>query len=123
MSLLSAFNQHFSDFVADIKNVFPDDADVAALGPFIDGMRKTNPRLLLLTFHEHVVVPYGHQILDGDIEFFLEKDYTKDVGDATYVLEKINRFKKPISTLPQSEMDKVVKYMQNLVRLAQNYMA
>ena len=42
-SILSAFNDHFIEFVNDIQNVFPTDPDILTAKNSIALIRKSNP--------------------------------------------------------------------------------
>ena len=124
MSILTAFNNHFEEFLNDVVRVFPDDIDIATAATALGKLRKANPRLVILTFKEHVKAPYGEQISEGNLDFFLEKDYTKDVegsSQASAILDKIDKIKDPINNMEEEEKAKVLKYMQNLCKLCDLY--
>ena len=62
--------------------------------------------------------------MEGDLSYFIEKDYTKDVegsSQAGPILEKIQHIKEPLATMEESEKNKVLKYMQNLCKLSSLY--
>jgi len=124
MSILTAFNNHFEEFLSDVVRVFPDDMDIATAATALSKLRKANPRLVIKTFKEHVKAPYGEQIAEGKLDFFLEKDYTKDVegsSQANAILDKIDKIKDPINNMEEEEKAKVLKYMQNLCKLCDLY--
>jgi len=123
-SILTAFNNHFLEFVEDVKTVFPDDMDIATIHTAFTKMRKANPKLILMTFKEHVYDPYHKEINEGNLDYFINKDYVSDlknVGNGGIILEKINYLKKPIKEMNKADQDKVVKYMQNLCKLCKLY--
>ena len=122
--ILSAFNNHFTEFVEDIVRAFPDDVDIATAGNALGKLRKANPRLIIMIFKEHVLAPYGEKINAGDLSYFIEKDYTADVegsAQAGPILEKIQQIKGPLASMEASEQEKVLKYMQNLCKLSSLY--
>jgi hypothetical protein len=124
MSILTAFNNHFEEFVNDVVRGFPDDMEIATAATALGKLRKANPRLIIMTFKEHVKAPYGSQIEDGKLEFFLEKDYAHDVegsDKANAILDKIDKIKDPIRNMKDEEKEKVLKYMQNLCKLCDLY--
>ena len=124
MSILTAFNNHFEEFLNDVVRVFPDDMDIATAATALGKLRKANPRLIIMTFKEHVKTPYGAQIEEGNLDFFLEKDYTQDVegsSQANAILDKIDKIKDPIRNMEDEEKAKVLKYMQNLCKLCDLY--
>ena len=123
-SILTAFNNHFLEFVEDVKRVFPNDMDIATIQTAFNKMRKANPKLILMTFREHVYDPYHKEIEQGNLSYFIDKDYDNDlksVGHGSVILEKINYLKKPISEMDKEDQSKVVKYMQNLCKLCKLY--
>ena len=125
--ILSAFNDHFMHFVQDIQVVFPDNSDIAAVSLALGKLRKANPRLLIMSFKEHVVSGYRKEIEKGDINFFINNDYQKDlnnigVGSSNQILEKIDCLRGPVRDMNQNEQEKVIKYMQNLLKLSDMYL-
>ena len=124
MSILTAFNNHFEEFLNDVVRVFPDDMEIATAANALGKLRKANPRLIILTFKDHVRNPYGAQIEEGNLEFFLEKDYTSDVEGSTQagaILDKVDKIKEPIRNMDEPEKAKVLQYLQNLCKLCDLY--
>lgn len=124
--ILSAFNDHFMEFVDDVQSVFPNNDDIATVKTSLVSFRKTNPRLILLAFKEHVIGKYRNEIQKGDINFFIDKDYQQDVGgigSAKMILEKIDCLRQPIRDMEQVDQSKVIKYMQNLMKLSDMYVS
>ena len=124
IQILTAFNNHFEEFVEDIVRAFPDDIEIATAATALKKLRKANPKLIIMIFKEHVVGPYGTKIIEGDLSYFIQKDYTKDVEGSTQagpILEKIQHIKEPLTSMQESEKDKVLRYMQNLCKLSSLY--
>jgi len=121
--ILSAFNDHFTEFVDDIKRVFPDDVDIATAATALAKLRKANPKIIIIAFKQFVSSPYKKEIESGEIDFFINKDYSQDIdGDsASLILSKIDLLRKPVSEMNDSEQKKVIKYLQNLTKLAYLY--
>lgn len=116
--ILKTFSNHIQDFIEDVERVFPEDRDIRRAKTAIETLKKTNPRLLILGWKEHVSVKYGETIMAGDISFFLEKDYNTDVeGDMT-ILDAIRRLREPIKQMGEENQNKVMKYIQNLTKLS-----
>jgi hypothetical protein len=117
--VLKAFINQFTDFVEDVQSVFPDNADIDSAKTALFLLKKTNPRILLNTWITFIAEPYGAQIAQGDIGFFLEKDYTQDLeymGNA--VMQKVDTFRKPVRDMGPENQAKTMKYIQNLTKLA-----
>jgi hypothetical protein len=124
--ILAAFNDHFIQFVEDIQLVFPDNTDIASVSLALGKLRKANPRLLIMSFKEHVVSGYRNEIEKGDINFFITNDYQIDlnnigVSSSNKILEKIDCLRGPVRDMNKSEQDKVIKYLQNLLKLSDMY--
>lgn len=117
--VLKAFLNQFTDFVEDVQSVFPDNADIDSAKTALLLLKKTNPRMLLSTWITFIAEPYGAQIEQGDIGFFLDKDYTQDLeymGNA--VMQKVDTFRKPVREMGAENQAKTMKYIQNITKLA-----
>ena len=122
--VMKAFNDHFVEFLDDIQRVFPDDADIATVRNSLIAMRKANPKLIILAFKESVAGVYHNEIDRGDLEFFINKDYGKDMGEggvSNAVLEKIDCLREPVRQMNKNDQDKAIKYIQNLTKLCDLY--
>ena len=122
--IMKAFNDHFVEFLDDIQRVFPDDADIATVKNSLIAMRKANPRLIIATFKKSVSGTYHDQIEQGDLEFFINKDYGNDLGEggvSNSVLEKIDLLREPVRNMDESDQKKAIKYIQNLTKLCDLY--
>lgn len=117
---MQAFNNHFEELVDDVCRVFPDDNEIATASAALKKLRKANPKLIMNVFIEHIKKPYGSQIMESNIQFFLEKDYTTDVTDYD-ILSKVNSIKGPIANMDNDDQNKVIKYLQNLCKLCDLY--
>ena len=120
--VMKAFLNQFTDFVEDIQGVFPDDADIESAKTALFLIKKTNPRILMNAWSIYIVGPYSDQIEKGDIGFFLEKDYTRDLeymGNA--VMQKVDALRGPIRDMGADNQAKSMKYIQNLTKLAKLY--
>lgn len=123
-SILSAFNNHFSEFVKDIRCVFPDDVEIATAETALTRLRKANPRLIILIFKEYVSDRYKNEIEKGDLDYFVSKDYSQDIslqGHTATILQKIDALRGPIKQMSDENKKKVLKYIQNLCKLSDLY--
>jgi len=121
MNLLSAFNDHFMEFVTDIHNVFPEDADVLTAKNALASIRKANPKLIVRIWNTCIVGKYKSEIESGDISFFINKDYSQDIANTNNndkIMEAINRLREPIRQMSKTSQDKTMKYIQNLTKIA-----
>ena len=123
-NILKTFNDHFVDFLNDIQSVFPDDSDIQASKTTLLTIKKMNPRLIIKIWNEHIVKKYKNQILNGDLSFFIDKDYSDDLNemdDASSIANKINKLREPIKNMGKENQDKCMKYIQNLTKLSELY--
>jgi len=123
-NILSAFNDHFVEFVTDIQNVFPEDHDILVAKNSLLAIRKANPKMIVKIWNTYIVGKYKAEIEKGDISFFIYKDYSQDLvyaNNSDKIIESIDRLRMPIKAMNQEEQSKTMKYIQNLTKLASIY--
>ena len=121
LTILTAFNDHFIEFVNDIISVFPDNTDILTAKNTFLLIRKTNPRMIIQLWKSHVVGKYGKEIEDGDIDFFISKDYSTDLSsldNSKKITDSIDRLRNPIKLMTPENRNKSMKYIQNLTKLS-----
>jgi len=121
-NILSAFNDHFMEFVNDIHSVFPDDTDILSAKNALLLVRKANPKMIVKIWKLYIVGKYKNEIEAGNIDFFINKDYASDVANASNsdkIMESINRLREPIRQMAPENQAKTMKYIQNLTKLAE----
>jgi hypothetical protein len=72
-NILTAFNDHFVEFVSDVHSVFPDDTDVLAAKNALLAIRKANPKLIIKIWNVYIVGKYKSEIESGNLGFFHEQ--------------------------------------------------
>ena len=120
-NILSAFNDHFMDFVSDIQSVFPNDVDILTAKNSLLAIRKANPKMIVKIWNSCIVNKYKNEIEAGNISFFINKDYSEDVSEAQNsdkIMEIIDKFREPIRQMSTENQSKTMKYIQNLTKLA-----
>ena len=120
-NILTAFNDHFFEFVNDIQRVFPEDGDILVAKNSLIAIRKANPKMIVKMWSTFIVGQYKSQIENGDISFFLDKDYSLDVAsvqNSSHIIDAINRLRGPIKQMSPEEQAKTMKYIQNLTKLS-----
>jgi hypothetical protein len=124
MSILSAFNNHLLEFLEDVSSIFPDDKDIKKAKSALEMLKKANPRAIILIWKSHITDRYGDQIDNGDISFFVNKDYSFDVqgaDGASKILDAVNRLRGPVRNMGADNQQKTMKYLQNLTKLSRMY--
>lgn len=121
-NILTAFNDHFLEFINDVQAVFPDDPDILSAKNALTMIRKANPKMIVKIWKTFIADKYKNQINSNDISFFLEKDYSSDVSksnNSDKIMESIDRLREPIRNMGPDNQSKVMKYIQNLTKLSE----
>ena len=121
-NILTAFNDHFIEFINDVHLVFPEDADILSAKNALMAIRKANPKMIVKIWNAFIVGKYRSEIEAGNLDFFVNKDYSQDVSNAANsdkIMESIDRLRAPIKNMTPENQAKVMKYIQNLTKLAQ----
>ena len=120
--LLIAFNNHFFEFIDDILRVFPNDYELKTAKSILLKLRKSNPKLILNIFIEYVLDNFKEEIMNGNIDYFIDKNYKEEFEYIdNVVIEKFNTLKEPIRKMNNEDKNKVIKYIQNLIKLSEIY--
>ena len=123
-NLLTAFNDHFTDFIDDIQRVFPENHDITLAKNSLLAIRKANPKMIVKIWNSFIVGKYTEEISRGDIGFFINKDYATDLRyaeNSDKIIEAINRLRGPIGQMTNEDQAKTMKYIQNLTKLSALY--
>lgn len=122
--VLSAFNNHLSDFFKDVCAIFPDNSDINVARISLNAMRTANPRLIINIWKENIVDKYREEIEKGNIEFFIMRNYKDDltnIEQSNIILEKIDTFRKPVLEMGEDNQKKTTQYIQNLTKICDLY--
>ena len=122
--ILTTFNNHIIDFFNDILLIFPEDNDLKVSQMSLLAIRKANPKLIISTWNTYISSKYSCEIEMGNIEFFINKNYTedlKDIENSSTILSKIDKLRVPIKQLSSENMKKTIQYIQNLSKLCNLY--
>jgi accessory colonization factor AcfC len=120
-NILTAFNEHFIEFINDIQSVFPEDTDVLTAKNALIAIRKANPKMIYKMWKIFISDKYRNQIDSGDISFFVTKDYSTDIANSNSsdkIMESIDRLREPIKNMGPENQAKVMKYIKNLTKLS-----
>ena len=123
-NILPAFNDHFVEFISDIQQVFPENADILAAKNSLLAIRKANPKMIVKIWNDYVVGQYKKEIESGNLSFFIDKDYSQDIADlgkADQIANAIDRLRNPIKQMSKEDQQKSMKYIQNLTKLSSIY--
>jgi hypothetical protein len=119
--IIKGFNKHFDEFIEDVQSVFPEDDEVKTMKNLLFLFKKTNPRLVLEYWNTYIHVPYKEPIENGDISFFVNKDYSADVTMTDGISSFIERLRGYVKNMTEENQQKSMKYIQNLCNLTKLY--
>ena len=123
-SIVGAFNNHFVEFLEDVHTIFPEDRQIKTAKSALVMLKKANPSVIIKIWKEYITQKYREQIYDGNIDFFINKDYANDLhnaGNQNTIMESINRLRDPIRNMGNENQDKAMKYIQNLTKISEMY--
>lgn len=120
-NMLQIFNDHFFEFVNDIHNVFPNNQDIVMAKNSFSLIRRANPKMIIKVWNTYIVSKYKDQIEAGNMDFFINKDYSQDIqntDNSAKITEAIDRLRNPIKSMGEEDQQKTMKYIQNLSKIA-----
>jgi len=123
--LLNAFNTQLFDFIEDIELVFSEDNSIKRAKAGLVMIKKVNPTLTIKIWYNYVCSKYESEINNDNIDFFLEKDYKKDLeymSQSDDIISSIDKLREPIRNMSKENQEKSFKYVKNLCILSKIYM-
>ena len=128
VGILKAFTSHLIDLYDDLDRVFPRNVELRNGRTWIELTKKVNPRLLIKGWKEFLNDSYYDKIMNGDVDFFLNKDYNEELkkykGGANNndsYREFFEDIKRKYTSMEGENQNKTLKYIQNLCKLADIY--
>ena len=121
---LRGFNTHFDEFVNDVINVFPENTDIKSARSMVNMTRKANVTIVIKIWYMYVYLPYKERIDRGDLDFFINKDYSEDldgISNAGDILKSIDSLRSPIKQMSAVNKAHSLEYVQNLCKLSEMY--
>ena len=120
-SLLKAFNNHLLEFVEDVIRIFPENLDIKTGKTFIEGIKRVNPKKIITYWNDNILKLYETEISQGDITFFVNKDYRNDIGTEVQSLKVLEDIRNLVKGTTKENKEKAMKYIQNLTKLCKLY--
>ena len=123
-TLLKTFNTQFFALLDDILRIFPENVDIAAGRKSFETIKRANPTIITKVWLTHVYTPYRQSINDGDVEYFINKDYGSDlnsVSNVQDVMKMIDTIREPIRSMDDVNKGHTIKYIQVLSKLSELY--
>jgi hypothetical protein len=119
--VLQGFNKQLGEMVNDINGSFPNDVDIKSATNSLLLLKKANPRKIIEVWKTNISDHYYEQIIKGDFEYFINKDYENDVNSVenkSEVMNAIDRLRMPIKHMTDSDKEVMMKYILNLSKLS-----
>ncbi len=123
-TLLKTFNTQFFAFLNDILVIFPENKDIAKGKKSLELLNMATPSMIIKIWHSHVNQLYKEHIDKGDLDYFIEKDYSADIktlSDSDDVLRIINMIRDPVRQMDETNRSHTRKYLQILSKLSMLY--
>jgi hypothetical protein len=123
-TVLRAFNTHLFEFLNDIISILPDNLGLVTTKNSFEMYKKANPTLLIKIWYSYVYLPYAKIIDEGNLDFFIEKDYTSELSglaNAGNVSNAIDVLRGQIREMSETNRTHSLEYIQNLCKLSNMY--
>ena len=123
-AILKTFNTQFFAFLNDIVSILPDNMDIKTAIKSFETIKKANPTIILKVWSSSVYLPYKTSIDNGDIDFFVNKDYKEDlnyISNSQDVMKVIDTIREPIRSMNEVNRSHTMKYIQVLSKLSELY--
>lgn len=122
-NIVKIFNDIFFKFVNLISNTFPNDLDVTIAKNKLYAIRKINPKMIIKIWKKHITDMYKDSIEKGDIDFFIEKNYSNDLGilnNSDRIINSVDRLRGPIKKMERDKQELTMIYIQDLSKLSES---
>jgi Flp pilus assembly CpaF family ATPase len=122
--VLSTFITQLDECLEDISKVYSSDSRFVRCKLYLDTLKKTNPRMIITTWKTQVADKYEEHILAGNIDYFLNKDYTQELPVYNPTIDQaIQDLRKAIQSMSEENKNKSIQYIQNLCKLSKLYVS
>lgn len=123
-TVLRAFNTHLVEFLDDIISIIPGNVGLVTTKNSFEMYKKANPTLLIKIWYSYVYLPYAEIIDKGDLDFFINKDYSEDLSylqNSKSILNAIDTLRGQIKEMTETNRNHSLEYIRNLCKLSNMY--
>jgi hypothetical protein len=123
-AIIKGFNTLFFDFLDDVAGIIKNNSDILASKIFFETIKKANPTIILKCWYKYINLQYKDVIDNGNVEFFINKDYNQDISvleNNEEIMKSINNIKISIKEMSNINQQHSMKYIQNLSKLSSLY--
>lgn len=124
ITVLRAFNSYFFEFMNQVIVFFPENIDIQIGKTTFENIKKMNPTTLIKCWHCYITIPYSKEIENGDLTFFINKQYENDLShlkNQTNILKIIDNIKILLSQTTDLNKEIMLNYLKNLNKLSGAY--
>jgi hypothetical protein len=115
---LKSFFHQLTEVVGELAEMFPDDQDFKVFQTYVSMLQRTNPGMVIDTFHEHVSMKFESEINTKNDDFFLNYNATEYGSDGMDIVSKIKTYWTILS--PESK-SAIWQYIFILKELSKRY--
>lgn len=122
--VITTFNTQFTECLDDISTVYADESKFKKYKRYVESVKKMNPSLLIKGWKVNITDKYDSKIEEGDITYFLTKDYKEDLHELEkpqVIDEIIHDIRSMIGDMSSENKTRSFQYIQNLTRLSKHY--
>jgi len=123
--LLKSFYKQLFEFLDDIISIMKDNTELMKSKVYFTTLKQANPTLIIKIWFQYILTPYRDLIEAGNVDYFLEKDYTEDLQYIPYAADVLKiidtSIRNPIKEMDQVNKEKCVKYIQIISKISDVY--
>jgi hypothetical protein len=123
--LLKSFHKQLFDFLDDIISIMPDNTELVKSKVYFTTLKQANPTLIIKIWYQYILLPYRELIEGGNVDFFLDKDYTDDLQYIPYAADVLRiidtSIRNPIKGMNVGNKEKCGKYIQIISKISEVY--
>ena len=83
--LVKIFSEQVVELYRDMRIVYPNNTSIKTGLTLVEQIKTFNPKVLISKYKEGVNDEYYNEIMKGDLEFFINKNYEKDCEKQGYI--------------------------------------
>ena len=114
---LKSFFHQLSEVVGELAEMFPEDQDFKVFQTYIGMLQRTNPSMVVDSFHEYVTLKYEDKINTRDESFFL----TYVAAEYTDTPDIVSKIKSCWGVLSDPSKQAIWQYIYILKELSKRY--
>lgn len=123
--ILRTFNTQLLSFLDDVHAILPHEKGILESKKYFETLKTMNPSILVKIWHGYIAVPYADQIANGDMTYFLNKDYSQDLQfmpNAEQIMNTIDSsLRTPLKQMDETNLNHCKDYIVMLSKLSSAY--